>query len=64
VYSGLLEAAGVDTVKALRTRSAEDLAVRLQEVNDQKRLTQATPSPAGVAGWLEEAEALEPAVTH
>ena len=32
-FSELLEAAGVDTVKELRNRNAENLAVKMKEVN-------------------------------
>jgi predicted flap endonuclease-1-like 5' DNA nuclease len=35
-FAELLEAAGVDTVKELGTRNAENLAARLAEVNEQK----------------------------
>ena len=36
-YSELLEAAGVDTVKELRNRNAENLAAKMAEVNDNKK---------------------------
>lgn len=37
-YSELLEAAGVDTVKELKHRNAANLAARMKEVNDEKKL--------------------------
>ena len=44
-FSKLLEAAGVDTVKELRTRNAENLAGKMRRVNAAHRLTRATPRP-------------------
>lgn len=63
-YSELLEAAGVDTVKELRTRNADNLTTKLKEVNDRRRLTRTTPSPKTVAKWVSEASNLSPMVTH
>ena len=63
-YSELLEAAGVDTVKELRTRKAENLAAKMKEVNDVKKLARATPSEKVVATWVEEAKTLDPLITH
>ncbi len=47
-YSELLEAAGVDTVKELRTRNAENLTARMAEVNTAKKLVRVVPSLAQV----------------
>ncbi|MCP5153416.1 MAG: DUF4332 domain-containing protein [Ectothiorhodospiraceae bacterium] len=63
-YSELLEAAGVDTVKELRNRNAENLAAKMKEVNEQKKLTRATPSVSAVTKWVEQAKALPPLITH
>ena len=63
-FSELLEAAGVDTVKELRTRNAENLAVKMGEVNDAKNLANSSPSAKTVAGWVEQAKTMEPAITH
>jgi predicted flap endonuclease-1-like 5' DNA nuclease len=63
-YAELLEAAGVDTVKELRHRNAENLAAKLAEVNEQKKLTGNVPSVSMVAKWIEEAKGMEPAVSH
>lgn len=38
-FAELLEAAGVDTVKEMRHRNAENLAAKMAEVNEQKHLT-------------------------
>ncbi len=38
-FAELLERAGVDSVKELRRRNAENLTAKLNEVNEAKRLT-------------------------
>ncbi len=63
-YSELLEAAGVDTVKELRNRNAENLAAKMAEVNESKKLTRAVPSEKVVSGWVEQAGTLDPLITH
>ena len=63
-YSELLEAAGVDTVKELRNRNAENLAVKMAEVNETKNLTRTVPSEKVVKGWVEHAKTLDPLITH
>ena len=63
-YAELLEAAGVDTIKELRNRNAENLAEKMAEVNEQKKLTRAVPAAAQVAKWVEQAKSLEPMISH
>lgn len=63
-YAELLEAAGVDTVKELRHRKADNLAAKMKEVNEQKKLTRVVPSETQVAKWVEQAKAMEPRITH
>lgn len=63
-YAELLEAAGVDTVKELRNRNAENLAAKIKEVNEAKNLTGSLPSASVVQGWIDHAKQLEPKVTH
>lgn len=63
-YSDLLEAAGVDTVKELATRRADNLAAKMAEVNAAKNLVRQLPSEATVQGWVDNAKTLEPMVTH
>ena len=63
-FSELLEAAGVDTVKELRHRKADNLAEKMAEVNKTKKLTRAVPSAKTVAKWVEQAKALDPVITH
>ena len=63
-YSELLEAAGVDTVKELRNRNAENTAAKMKEVNEQKNLTNAVPSAKTVQGWVDQAKTMEPLISH
>jgi predicted flap endonuclease-1-like 5' DNA nuclease len=63
-YSELLEAAGVDTVKELRTRRADNLTAKMAEVNAEKKLVRAVPTEAGVTKWIEQAKTLEPRISH
>ena len=63
-FSELLEAAGVDTVKELRTRNAANLHAKMEEVNEKKKLTRALPALKTIEGWIEFASKLEPKVTH
>ncbi len=63
-FAELLEGAGVDTVKELRTRNAENLAVKMAEVNDAKRLCKSTPSSKTVSKWVAQANRLPPMVTY
>jgi predicted flap endonuclease-1-like 5' DNA nuclease len=63
-FSELLEAAGVDTVKELRTRNAENLTARMKEVNEERKLTRATPTLDSVTGWIKQAKTLPPLITH
>lgn len=63
-FSELLEEAGVDTVKELRNRNAENLHAKLQEVNESKNLVRRLPSLSQVTEMIEIAGELEPMVTH
>lgn len=63
-YAELLEAAGVDTVKELRNRNAENLAAKMAEVNADRKLVRIVPSATTIARWVSQAKALSPKVTH
>jgi len=63
-FSELLEAAGVDTVKELRTRNVENLAAKMLEVNKQKKLTRLVPSAKTISKWVDQAAKLEPVISH
>ena len=63
-FSELLEAAGVDTVKELRNRNAENLHAKMQEVNEVKKLVRRVPSLGQLAKMIEEAGKMEPKMTY
>lgn len=60
----LLEAAGVDSVAELAQRNAANLAVKLKEVNDAKKLTGKVPTEKQVREWIQAAKALPKKVTY
>ena len=53
-----LEAAGVDTVKELRNRNAENLAAKMNEINGEKKLSKGSASMDVVKSWIEQAQGL------
>ncbi len=63
-FSELLEVAGVDTVKELRTRNAENLYAKLQEVNEEKKLVRRLPSLSQVAQMIDDAGKAEVRMTY
>ena len=63
-FAELLEAAGVDTVKELRHRNAENLAAKMEEVNAEKNLVNRVPSVKEIAKMIEEAASLEVVLTY
>lgn len=63
-YAELLECAGVDTVKELKHRNAENLAVKMAQVNEDKNLVRRTPSGKVIQDWISQASKLPPKVTY
>jgi predicted flap endonuclease-1-like 5' DNA nuclease len=63
-FAELLKAAGVDTVKELRNRNAENLHAKLVEVQEEKKITRTVPALSQVTDFVEQAKALEPVVTY
>jgi len=63
-YADLLEAAGVDTIPELAQRNPDNLAAKMAEVNQQKKLVRSTPTATTVAGWVEHAKDLPKIVRH
>lgn len=63
-YSELLELGGVDTVKELGTRRADNLTAKLAEVNAAKNVVRSVPTEAVVTKWIEHARTLDPRITH
>ncbi len=63
-FAELLEAAGVDTVPALAQRNAENLTKKMEEVNEEKKMTRRTPKADEVEKWVAEAKSLPRALTY
>jgi predicted flap endonuclease-1-like 5' DNA nuclease len=63
-YAELLESAGVDTVKELKHRNADNLAEKMAEVNSEKKLVRRPPSAIVVQGWVSQAKKLPAKVSY
>jgi len=63
-YSDLLESAGVDTVKELRSRRPHQLIGKIGQTNVAKHLVRRMPTESMVAGWIAQARKLEPLVSY
>ncbi len=65
-YSELLEAAGVDTIKELKKRKAENLHKKMIEVNSARKqsLVRQLPGLAQVEKWVAHAKELEPVIRY
>ena len=63
-YAELLERAGVDTVKELRTRNAENLAAKMKQINAEKKLARSTPAVSAIERWIAQARTLNPTISH
>jgi len=65
-YAELLEKAGVDTVKELRNRRADNLVAKMAETNAAggRRIVRQLPGLKRVQSWIDEAKKLPPAVSY
>ncbi len=63
-FAELLEAAGVDTVKELKNRKAENLHAKLTEVQEAKKLTKVVPALSKIEDFIDQAKNLPPIVTY
>lgn len=63
-FAELLEASGVDTVKEFRHRKADNLAAKMAETNEQRKLTRRVPTEAMLARMIDQAKTLEPAIEY
>ena len=57
-YAGLLQAAGVDTVKELKYRNPAKLAKAMADANTKRKLARVLPSDDAVVRWIEQAKRL------
>lgn len=63
-FAELLEAAGVDTVKEFRHRTAENLYKKMVEINDALNLCNRVPSATELQRMIDQAKELEPIITY
>lgn len=63
-FSELLEIAGVDTVKELATRRADNLHKAMVEANEKRKLVRQLPGLAQVESWVTQAKAIEPMMKY
>ena len=63
-FAELLEAAGVDTVKELAQRKAENLAAKMLEVNEEKKLVRRVPVAKEVQKMVDIAKELPGVLTY
>ncbi|BDC51288.1 hypothetical protein F183_A36040 [Bryobacterales bacterium F-183] len=63
-FAELLEAAGVDTVKELKSRRAEALSAKMREVNETRKLSKVAPSIPVVKKWIDQAKTLQSKLSY
>jgi hypothetical protein len=63
-YAGLLQAAGVDTVKDLKYRNPCNLAKAMAEANRKRKMVTMLPSQKVVGHWIENAKKLQLKITY
>jgi hypothetical protein len=63
-YSMLLNSAGVKTVVQLSRRNPENLQLKLEDINKNKRIVQQVPSTNTVREWVRHAKSLKRKVEY
>lgn len=63
-FSELLEIAGVDTVKELAKRRADNLRQAMADANAKRKLVRQLPSVGQVEKWVVEAKQIEPVMKY
>ena len=63
-YAGLLQAAGVDTVKELKYRNPSNLARAMADANKRRKMVTMLPSEKVVGHWIENAKKLQIKITY
>jgi predicted flap endonuclease-1-like 5' DNA nuclease len=63
-FSELLEVAGVDTVKELAKRRADNLHKAMTEANEKKKLVRQLPGLGQVESWVTQAKGIEPVIKY
>ena len=63
-YADLLEATGVDTIRALRRRNPDRLLEAMTGTNLRRRVIRRLPTDGMVRRWVDEAQEIEPIVAR
>jgi predicted flap endonuclease-1-like 5' DNA nuclease len=63
-YAGLLQAAGVDTVKELKYRNPARLARAMADANAKRKLVRVLPSDQAVQRWIDHAKRLQLKISY
>ena len=63
-YAGLLQAAGVDTVKELKYRNPGNLAKSMADANKKRKMVRLLPSEKVVGHWIENARKLQLKISY
>lgn len=63
-FAELLEEAGVDTIKELRTRNVANLAAKMKQVNAAKNISRTSPSESMVQRWVDQAKGMQPSISY
>ncbi len=63
-YADLLKFTGVDTVPELAQRNAENLQLKMAELNEEKSLVRKVPTTSQVEDWVAQAKELPRVITH
>ncbi len=63
-FAELLKASGVDTVRELRQRNANNLTEALLTINEEHNLARTVPALVQVRCWIEEAKTLTVGLTY
>jgi len=63
-FSELLEVAGVDTVKELAKRKADNLHKAMGEANEKRKLVRQLPGVGQVESWVSQAKSIDPVMKY
>jgi predicted flap endonuclease-1-like 5' DNA nuclease len=63
-FSELLEIAGVDTVKELAKRRANNLHQAMVDANTKRKLVRQLPGVSQVENWVSQAKTIEPMMKY
>ena len=63
-FSELLEVAGVDTVKELAKRKADNLHKAMTAANEKKKLVRQLPGVGQIESWVTQAKSIDPVMRY